>query len=133
MYGGAYLLKEKYSNNSVTGADNLIYHNDKRLQSYSVGLHLRKGFGNDGSFVQLLAEYSKNKDRNNENYDYNGYADPAHEDADMDMVSVKPQMYWQINKIMRLTAGLWYAYMADRHNDIGTAALGYIDDGRYTN
>lgn len=133
VYGGVYLLKEKYRNNSVTGADNLIYRNDKRSQSYSAGLHLRKGFGNGGSFVQLFAEYSKNKDKNNEDYDYNGYADPANENADMDLVSVKPQMYWQINKTMKLTAGLWYQYMADRHNDIGTAALGYIDDGRYTN
>lgn len=131
VYGGVYLLKEKYRNNSVTGADNLIYRNDKRSQSYNAGLHLRKGFGNGGSYVQLFAEYSKNKDKNNEDYDYNGYADPANENADMDLVSIKPQMYWQINKTMKLTAGLWYYYMADRHHDKGTAALGYVDDGRY--
>lgn len=131
VYGGVYLLKEKYRNNSVTGADNLIYRNDKRSQSYNAGLHLRKGFGNGGSYVQLFAEYSKNKDKNNEDYDYNGYADPANENADMDLVSIKPQMYWQINKTMKLTAGLWYYYMADRHHDKRTAALGYVDDGRY--
>lgn len=131
VYGGVYLLREKYRNNSVVGADNLIYRNDKRSQSYNAGLHMRKGFGNGGSFVQLFAEYSKNRDKNNEDYDYNGYAEPANENADMDLVSIQPQMYWQINKTMKLTAGLWYQYMADRHHDKGTAALGYVDDGRY--
>ena len=131
VYGSVNLLKEKSTTNSTTGTDNLLLGNNLRSNSYSAGIQLRKGFGGNGSYLQLISEYSKNKDNNDADYTYNGEADPVGLRTDMDNFNIRPRLYWNFKENMTLSAGLGFYYLIDRHKDDGTQKFNYIADGDY--
>lgn len=136
VYGSVNVGKDKRSYTSVdAGAQTDTRHSgsDAPFQSYSAGVHYKKGLRNDSvSYFMFRADYSKRRDDADINYSVNGVTEPARQETNTDNVSVRPYVYFNFKDKSSVTAGLNYNYTIDRHNDRGTETLGYITDNNYT-
>ena len=132
VYAGVGFTGDDNTQSSLSGASSLDVAVKGKPKNYGAGLQYKRWFGKDSlSYFHFRTEYGKSKEHHGYDYLLDGTADRADMRADMTSLSVTPLLHVHFKDYMNLNVGVDYYYLLDRHDDYGTAVIGYVPDGRY--
>ena len=119
---------------SVSGDSEYHMLKGGNFYEYTAGVQFKKWLSANGrNYLKLETEYSKQKQKSDEDYSYNGTMDKARLDVSSDALSLSYYAAFGLTDMLNMSGGVMYDYIIDRQKYDGNDVLSYVADMRFIN